>query len=187
MGLGIDKVKGLRDRNFLETQISLGSGLLRNLNLTGWPKGWVVIPSLSVMKGYNRHMNRFPKITLSVIFLTRTNVVLKYVLSWHTYALGILNSICIFPPLAEVNLSLVFLKYLEGMIPSWMQLRSAPESIKAMTSNSKIFANDNLDFGMPFLEVNPIDGLKELHTGFFLNHICCRIDYFIFIIRRVLK
>ena len=42
-----------------------------------------------------------------------------------------------FPPLAEVNRSLVFLKYLEGMIPSWMQLRSAPESIKAMTLNSK--------------------------------------------------
>ena len=75
--------------------------------------------------------------TLSVIFLTRTNVVLKHMLSWHTWALRILNSICIFPPLAEVNLSLIFLKYLEGMIPSWMQLRLAPESIKAMTSNSK--------------------------------------------------
>ena len=82
-------------------------------------------------------MKGFPKMTLSVIFLIRTNVVLKHVLSWHTWALGILNSICIFPPLVEVNLSLVFLKYLEGMIPSWMQLRSAPESIKAMTSNSK--------------------------------------------------
>ena len=95
-----------------------------------------MIPSLSVVKGYNRHMNGFPKMTLSVIFLIRTNVVLKHVLSWHTWALGILNSIYIFPPLAEVNLSLVFLKYLEGMIPSWMQLRSGPESIKAMTSNS---------------------------------------------------
>ena len=63
-------------------------------------------------------MNGFPKMTLSVIFLIRTNVVLKHVLSWHTWALGILNSIYIFPPLAEVNLSLVFLKYLEGMIPS---------------------------------------------------------------------
>ena len=115
--------------------MSLGSGFLRNLNLTGWPKGWVVIPSLSVMKGYNRHMNGFPKMTLSVIFLTRTKVVLKHALSWQTYAFGILNSICIFPPLAEVNLSLVFRKYLEGMIPSWVQLRSAPESIKATTSN----------------------------------------------------
>ena len=52
-------------------------------------------------------------------------------------AFGILNSICIFPLLAEVNLSLVFLKYLEGMIPSRMQLRSTPESIKAITLNSK--------------------------------------------------
>ena len=130
--------------------ISLGSGLLRNLNLTGWPKGWVVIPSLSMMKGYNRHMKGFPKMTLSVIFLTRTNVVLKHVLSWHTWALGILNSICIFPPLAEVNLSLVFLKYLEGMIPSWMQLRSAPEFIKAMTSNSKSLLMTILTLGCHF-------------------------------------
>ena len=75
--------------------------------------------------------------TLSVKFLTRTNVVLKHMLSWQIWALGSLNSICIFPPLADVNLSLDFLKNLEGMIPSWMQLRSAPESIKAMTSNSK--------------------------------------------------
>ena len=75
--------------------------------------------------------------TLSVKFLTRTNVVLKHMLSWQIWALGSLNSICILPPLADVNLSLDFLKYLEGMIPSWMQLRSAPESIKAMTSNSK--------------------------------------------------
>ena len=75
--------------------------------------------------------------TLSVKFLTRTNVVLKHMLFWQTWALGILNSICIFPPLADVNRSLDFLKCLEGMIPSWMQLRSAPESIKAMTSNSK--------------------------------------------------
>ena len=96
----------------------LGSGLLRNLNLIGWPKGWVVIPSLSVMKGYNRHIKGFARMTLSVIFLTRTNVVLKHVLSWQTCAFGILNSICIFPPLAEVNLSLVFRKYLEGMIHS---------------------------------------------------------------------
>ena len=77
-----------------------------------------MIPSLSVMKGYNKHMKGFHKITLSVMFLTRTNVVLKHVLSWQTCAFGILNSICIFPPLVEVNLSLVFLKYLEGMIPS---------------------------------------------------------------------
>ena len=75
--------------------------------------------------------------TLSVRFLTRTNVVLKHILSWQIWALGSLNSICILPPLADVNRSLDFLKYLEGMIPSWMQLRSAPESIKAMTSNSK--------------------------------------------------
>ena len=94
-----------------------------------------MIPSLSVMKGYNRHMNGFPKMTLSVIFFTRTKVVLKHALSWQTCAFGILNSIYIFPSLAEVNLSLVFQKYLEGMILSWMQLRSAPESIKATTSN----------------------------------------------------
>ena len=75
--------------------------------------------------------------TLSVRFLTRTNVVLKHILSWQIWALGSLNSICILPPLADVNRSLDFLKYLEGMIPSLMQLRSAPESIKAMTSNSK--------------------------------------------------
>ena len=98
--------------------MSLGSGFLRNLNLTDWPKGWVVIPSLSVTKGYNRHMNGFPKMTLSVIFLTRTKVVLKHALSWHTCAFGILNSIYIFPPLAEVNLSLVFRKYLAEIIPS---------------------------------------------------------------------
>ena len=90
-----------------------------------------------MVKGYNRHINEFPKITLSVIFLIRTNVVLNHVLSWYTWASGILNSICIFPPLVEVNLSLVFLKYLEGIIPSRMQLRSTPESIKAITSNSK--------------------------------------------------
>ena len=75
--------------------------------------------------------------TLSVKFLTRTNVVLKHMLSWQTWAFGSLNSICIFSPLADVNFSLDFLKYLEGMIPSWMQLRSAPESIKATTLNSK--------------------------------------------------
>ena len=114
LGFGFDKVKGLRDRLLM----SLGSGLLRNLNLTGWPKGWVVIPSLSVVKGYNRHMKGFPRMTLSVIFLTRTKVVLKHALFWQTCAFGILNSIYIFPPLAEVNLSLVFWKYLEGMIPS---------------------------------------------------------------------
>ena len=127
----------METETFWRLLISRSSRLLRNLNLTGWPKGWIVIPSLSVVKGYNRHTNGFSKMTLSVIFLTRTNVVLKHVLSWHTWALGILNLICIFPPLAEVNLSLVFLKYLEGMIPSWMQLRSAPEFIKVMTSNSK--------------------------------------------------
>ena len=61
--------------------ISLDSRLLRNLNLTVWSKGWVVIPSLSVMKEYNRHMKGFPKMTLSVIFLIRINVVLKHMLS----------------------------------------------------------------------------------------------------------
>ena len=127
----------METETFWRLLISRSSRLLRNLNLTSWSKGWVVIPSLSVVKGYNRCTNGFPKMTLSVIFLTRTNVALKHVLSWHTWALSILNLICIFLPVAEVNLSLVFLKYLEGMIPSWMQLRSAPESIKAMTSNSK--------------------------------------------------
>ena len=58
-------------------------------------------------------------------------------LSWQTWALGILYSICIFPPLADVNLFLAFLKYLEGVIPSWMQLRSTPEFIRAITSNLK--------------------------------------------------
>ena len=67
-------------------------------------------------------MKGFPKMTLSVIFLTRTKVVLKHTLYWQTCAFGILNSICIFPPLAEVNLSLVFRKYLEGMIPSVLTL-----------------------------------------------------------------
>ena len=47
------------------------SGLLRNLNLTSWPKGWVVIPSLSVVNGYNRHMKGFPRITLSIIIWLR--------------------------------------------------------------------------------------------------------------------
>ena len=61
--------------------ISRGFKLLRNLNLTGWPKGWVVIHSLFVVNGYNKHMKGFPRITLSVIFLTRTKAVLKHVLS----------------------------------------------------------------------------------------------------------
>ena len=156
--LALIRLRVLETETSWRLLISLGFRQLRNLNLTGWPKGWVVMPSLSMMKWYNRHMKRFPKMTLSVIFLIRTNVVLKHVLSWHTWALEILNPICIFSPLAEVNLSLVFLKYLEGMIPSWMQLRSALESIKAMTSNW-IFADDNPDFGMPFLEVNPTDGV----------------------------
>ena len=95
---------------FWRDLISQGAGLRTNSNLTGWLKGWAVIPSLPVMKGYNKHKNGFPKMTLSVIFLTKT--------------------FCIFPPLADVNRSLDFSKYLEGMIPSWMQLRSAPESIK---------------------------------------------------------
>ena len=108
----------LETENSWRLLISLGSGLLRNLNLTSWLKGWVVIPSLSVMRGYNKHMKGFPKMTLSVMFLTKTNVVLKHVLSWQTCAFGILNSIYIFPPLVKVNISLVFLKYLEGIIPS---------------------------------------------------------------------
>ena len=95
-----------------------------------------MIPLLSVMKGYNKHKNGFPKMTLSVMFLTRTNFVIKDMPPWQTSACGMLWSICILPPLVDANLSLDFLKYLEGMIPSWIQLRSAPESIKAMTSNS---------------------------------------------------
>ena len=96
-----------------------------------------MIPSLSVMKGYNKHKNGFPKMTLSVIFLTKTNFVIKDMPFWQTMACGMSYSICILPPLADASLSLDLLKYLGGMIPSWMQLRSAPESIKAMTSNSK--------------------------------------------------
>ena len=43
-------------------------------------------------------------------------------------------------------------------------------------------------FGVPFLEVNPIDGFKDFHTGFFLNHICSRVNSLIyFFIRRVMK
>ena len=36
---------------------------------------------LFVMNGYNRHMKGFPRITLSVIFLTRTKAILKHMLS----------------------------------------------------------------------------------------------------------
>ena len=121
---------------FWRDLISQGAGLRTNSNLTGWLKGWAVIPSLSVLKGYNKHKNGFPKMTLSVMFLTKTNFVMKDMLFWQTMAWGMSYSICIFPPLADASLSLDFLKYLGGMIPSWMQLRSAPESIKAMTSNS---------------------------------------------------
>ena len=118
LGFGFDEVKGFKDRDFLETVDVFRLWTPKKLKPDWLAKGWVVIPSLSVMKGYKRHMNGFPRMTLSVIFLTRTNVVLKHALSWQTCAFGILNSIWIFPPLAEVNLSLVFRKYLEGMIPS---------------------------------------------------------------------
>ena len=121
---------------FWRDLISHGAGLRTNSNLIGWLKGWAVIPSLSVVKGYNRHKNGFPKMTLSVMFLTKTNFVIKDMPLWQTMACGMSYSICIFPPLADASLSLDFLKYSGGMIPSWIQLRSAPESIKAMTSNS---------------------------------------------------
>ena len=77
-----------------------------------------MIPSLFVVKGYNKHKNGFPKMTLSVMFLTRTNFVIKDMPPWQTSACGISNSICILPPLADASLSLDFLKYLEGMISS---------------------------------------------------------------------
>ena len=79
--LALIRLRVLETKISCRLLISLDSGLLRNLNLTGQPKGWVVIPLLSMIKGYNRHMNGFPKMTLSVIFLMRTNVVLKHVLS----------------------------------------------------------------------------------------------------------
>ena len=62
---------------FWRDLISHGAGLLTNSNLIGWLKGWAVIPSLFVLKGYNKHKNGFPKMTLSVMFLTRTNFVIK--------------------------------------------------------------------------------------------------------------
>jgi len=46
-----------------------------------------------------------PNMTLSVIFLTRTNVVLKQTLSWQTWALLISKVICILLPLAEHKVS----------------------------------------------------------------------------------
>ena len=78
---GIDKVKGLGDGDFLEDTNFSRFQTPKKLKLASWPKEWVVIPSLSMMKGYNRHMKGFPKMTLSIIFLMRTNVVLKHVLS----------------------------------------------------------------------------------------------------------
>ena len=45
-----------------------------------------MIHSLSVVNGYNKHMKGFPKITLSIIFLTKIKAVLKHVLSWHRWA-----------------------------------------------------------------------------------------------------
>ena len=59
-----------------------------NSNLIDWLKGWAVIPSLSVLKGYNKHKNGFPKMTLSVMFLTRTNLVIKDMPPWQTSACG---------------------------------------------------------------------------------------------------
>ena len=79
--LALIRLRVLETKTSWRLLISLGSRLLRNLNLTGQPKGREVIPSLFVMKGYNKHMKGFLKMTLSVIFLTMTNVVLKHVLS----------------------------------------------------------------------------------------------------------
>ena len=42
---------------FWRDLISQGAGLRTNSNLTSWLKGWAVIPSLSVIKGYNKHKN----------------------------------------------------------------------------------------------------------------------------------
>ena len=112
------KVKVVGNRNSLETLNLFWFWVPKKLKLNWLAKRVGMMLSLSVMKGYNRHINGFPKMTLSVIFLTRTKVVLKLTLSWQTLACGILNSICISPPLAEVNLSLVFWKYLGGTIPS---------------------------------------------------------------------
>jgi len=118
LGFGFDEVKSLGDRDILETIDVFRLWAPKKLKLN-WLAKRMGSDSFTIRgEGYNRHMNGFPKMTLSVIFLTRTKVVLKHALSWQTCAFGILNSICIFPPLAEVNLSLVFRKYLEGMIRS---------------------------------------------------------------------
>ena len=87
---------------------SFSSIRLRNLNLTGYPKGVVVIPSTSTMKGNNKWINGNPRITLSFRFLTRTKDVLKQTLSLQTWALLISYLICILLPLAEFNLSVDF-------------------------------------------------------------------------------
>jgi hypothetical protein len=91
---------------------------LRKLNLTGCPKGAVVIPSSFVVKGYNRCMNGSPRIILSFKFLTRTKDVLKQTLSLQTWALFISYLICILLPLAEFNLSVDFSNYFVGINPS---------------------------------------------------------------------
>jgi hypothetical protein len=66
--------------------------------------GYVIKPSWSVVKGYNKVIKGKPNITLSVKFLTRTNV-LKQILSWQTWALLISKVICILLPLVKCKVS----------------------------------------------------------------------------------
>ena len=50
LDFGIDQVKGLGDRDFLEATNFSKFRAPKKLKLIGWPEGWVVIPSLSMMK-----------------------------------------------------------------------------------------------------------------------------------------
>ena len=81
LGFGLDKVKGLGDGNLLETIDVFRFWAPKKLKLN-WLAKRVGSDSFTIRgKGYNRHMNGFPRITSSDIFLTRTKVVLKHALS----------------------------------------------------------------------------------------------------------
>ena len=82
LGFGFDKVKGLGNRNVLESTKFSRFWTSKKLKLNLLAKGLSSDSfTINCERIYNRHMNGFPNMTLSVIFLTRTNVVLKHVLS----------------------------------------------------------------------------------------------------------
>ncbi|KAL5791620.1 hypothetical protein ACOSP7_000214 [Xanthoceras sorbifolium] len=69
---------------------------------------------------------------------TKMNGVLKHTPSLQTAAPESLYSIVIRPPFAVFSTWVVFEKYCEGMMPSLIQFKSAPKSIKASPSKIKV-------------------------------------------------